>query len=250
MNIQRMKDDDETLDTFFAGRIRILQKKKGYRFSLDAPVLADFIQPERQDELLELGTGSGIISLLLSIKAFAHITALELQPSLANMAHRNVRLNRLEDRITIREGDLRSFSPGRKFDKIFSNPPYFKKGGGQISASREKAIARHELTCDLYDVMNVTAACLKPDGKAFFIYPCRQESYFLEAVRQYGLGVRCRRAVVSRSSTEPGLFLGEIDFSGGCEKNFPPLIIYQEDGEYTEEAEEIFRGRSHVKTDS
>jgi tRNA1Val (adenine37-N6)-methyltransferase len=247
MNILRMKNEDETLDSFYAGRIHVLQKKKGYRFSLDAPLLADFIQPESQDELLELGAGSGIISLLLSVKPFSHITAIELQPTLADLARRNVRLNHLEHRITVEEVDLKSFSPGGKFDKIYSNPPYYKRGGGHISPSRERAIARHELTCDIFDIMKITEDCLKPGGRAYFIYPCRQENYFMEALRSHRFRIRCRRNVIARPGSEPNLFLCEVDFTQSGEKRLPPLILYQKEGEYTQEAEEIFKGRHHAE---
>ena len=243
MNIPRIKDEDETLDTFYAGRIRVLQKKKGYRFSLDAPLLADFIRTAPRDELLELGAGSGIISLLLSMKPFSRITAVELQPGLAGLARRNVRLNSLEKKITVYETDMRSFSPGRKFDKIFSNPPYYKKGDGNISPSRERAIARHELACDIFDVMKATAEFLKPDGRAYFIYPFRQEDYFMEALGRFHLNVGTRRNVHPRRSSEPNLFLSECGFAAGREKRMKPLVLYQPDGEYSAEADEIFKGR-------
>lgn len=246
MNILLMKDEDETLDSFYAGRIHVLQKKKGYRFSLDAPLLADFIPTGSRDEMLELGAGSGIISLLLSIKPFEHITAIELQPALADLARRNVQLNHLDNRITVKEMDLRSFSPGRTFDKIFSNPPYYKKGRGHISPSQERAIARHEITCDIFDVMKVTTDCLDPSGSAYFIYPCRQEDYFMEALHRYKLGIRCRRNVVPRADSPPNLFLSAVDFTGEDEELLPPLIMYEEEGRYSREAEEIFRGRYHA----
>src|SRR5512137_544956 len=107
------RPDAETLDTFFHGRVRILQPKKGYRFSVDAPLLADFIRPRPEDAALELGTGSGVISLLLSLKPLRKITALEIQPGLAGLARRNVELNGLGGRIEVVEADLRTYKPGR-----------------------------------------------------------------------------------------------------------------------------------------
>ena len=118
-----LRRDDETLDAFYHGRVRVLQKKKGYRFSVDAPLLADFIRTRADDEALDLGTGSGIISLLLSVKPFRRIAALEIQAGLADLARRNVEINGLGDRIEVVEGDLRAYEPGRRFDLIFSNPP-------------------------------------------------------------------------------------------------------------------------------
>ena len=108
--------DGETLDTFYRGRVRVLQRKKGYRFSVDAPLLADFIRPRPEDDALELGAGSGIISLLLSVKPFRSITALEVQAGLAGLARRNVELNGLGGRIRIIETDLRTYEPGPTFD--------------------------------------------------------------------------------------------------------------------------------------
>ncbi|NTV81851.1 MAG: methyltransferase, partial [Candidatus Aminicenantes bacterium] len=140
-----LRRDDETLDTFYHGRVRVLQKKKGYRFSVDAPLLADFIRTGADDEALDLGTGSGIISLLLSVKPLKRITALEIQPGLADLARRNVEINGLRGRIEVVGGDLRTYEPGRKFDLIFSNPPYIRKAMGFLSRSTEKSAAKHEL---------------------------------------------------------------------------------------------------------
>jgi len=130
---QVMENKDETLDTFYLGRIFLLQKKNGYRFSVNAPLLADFIKTKTSEELLELGCGNGVISLLLSIKSFKQITALEIQKSLAELARRNVILNKLEDKITVIQIDLRRFNSRKKFDVIFSNPPYIKRKKGQLS---------------------------------------------------------------------------------------------------------------------
>ena len=139
------RPDAETLGAFFHGRIRILQPKKGYRFSVDAPLLADFIRTRPEDEALEIGTGSGVISLLLSLKPFRKITAIEIQAGLAGLARRNVELNGLGGRIEVVEADLRTFEPGRTFDLIFSNPPYIRKATGFLGASAEKSAAKHEL---------------------------------------------------------------------------------------------------------
>src|SRR5512143_2899300 len=137
--------DGETLGTFYHGRIGVLQAKKGYRFSVDAPLLADFIRTGLDDEALELGAGNGIISLLLSVKPFRKITAVEIQEGLADLARRNVELNGLGGRIEIVLADWRTFEPGRTYDLIFSNPPYIKRSTGFLSASAERSAAKHEL---------------------------------------------------------------------------------------------------------
>ena len=235
--------DDETLDSFFHGRIRILQSKKGYRFSVDAPLLADFIRPRAQDELLELGTGSGVVSLLLSLKPFRHITALEVQRSLFTLARKNVRLNGLEKRITVCHRDLRDYTPDRLFDLIFSNPPYHGRGKGVLSGSTEKSIAKHELKCDISDIMRKTAELLKPDGRACFVFPCARREEMGDALRAQGLGMRRVREVKPRADRPPNLFLSEAARGEQAVHTEPPLVLFREDGEYTRDAREIFAGR-------
>lgn len=240
----KLKGEDETLDAFYSGRILVLQKKKGYRFSVDAPLLADFIRPQPLDELLELGTGNGIISLLLSIKPFKHITAVEIQESLADLARRNVKLNRLEKKITVREEDLRTFQPEKRFDIIFSNPPYIKKEGGHLSPSLEKSVAKHELECTLNDILVKTTELLKKEGRAYFIYPAKRKRDFEEVIDKNRLCIKTFRSVSSRQNEPPTLFLLECGFSSGKSAVLPPFILYNEKGEYTEEAKEIFSGRA------
>ncbi len=238
-----LQGEDETLDTFYHGRILVLQKKKGYRFSVDAPLLADFIPTRPSDELLELGAGCGIISLLLSIKPFGHITAVEIQGSLADLARRNVRINHLEERITVVQEDLRRFDPPKKFDVVFSNPPYIKKGKGNLSVSEEKSVARHEIRCDIFDVIRKASQLLKSTGSAYFVFPARREKDIFQAMEKNGLKLSALRRVHSRPGGPPSLLLVGSDFRMARENVMPPFIIYDKSGRYTSEAEEIFRGR-------
>ncbi len=241
-----MKNDEETQDTFYHGRILILQKGKGYRFSVDSPLLADFIQTEAHDELLELGTGSGIISLLLSIKPFKHITAVEIQEPLVDLARRNVRLNKLEERITIVHQDLRVFRPERRFDVIFSNPPYIKARQGHLSSREEKSIAKHELKCDIFGIMAKTAELLKKEGRAYFIFPARREQDLRQAAERNDLGMKTARFVLPRRRSAPHFILYECGFGSHRERLLPSLILFDEQGEYTLEAKDIFAGRRDV----
>lgn len=238
-----MKGEDETLDTFYSGRILVLQKKKGYRFSVDAPLLADFIQTKDSDELLELGAGNGIISLLLSFKPFKHITAVEIQGSLADLARRNVKMNNLEERISVVEGDLRTFQPERKFDVVFSNPPYIKKKTGHLGSSVEKSIAKHELKCNIDDVLAKTQELLKQEGRAFFVYQAKRKEEFTKISEKHGLKIKTFRFIRPRPEAPPNLFLVECNFSSGKSAILRPFILYDEKGEYTKEAKEVFSGR-------
>jgi len=244
--INSLKGEDETLDSFYQGRILVLQKKQGYRFSVDAPLLADFIQTNGSDELLELGAGSGIISLLLGQKPLQSILALEIQESLADLARRNVKLNNLESKIFIVQEDLRNFHPGRKFDVIFSNPPYIKRRGGHLSQSLEKSIAKHELKCDIFGIMRKTGELLKKEGRAYFIYSARRKEDFMAAAEQNGFKVKRLRSVLPRSGSVANFMLAECRFSSPEVEILPPLVLYDEKGKYTEEVEKIFSGGTSV----
>jgi len=234
--------EDETLDSFYHGRILVLQKKRGYRFSVDAPLLAGFVRTRPEDRMLELGAGNGIISLLLSRKPFRRIVCLEVQPGLADLARRNVTLNRLEDRIQVLEQDLRMFEPGERFDVIFSNPPYIKGPGGHLSRSEEKSIAKHEILGDIFDIMRTAGRLLEKDGRACFIFPIRRRADFGSALEKVGLRMRVLRFVHSRRGEPPRWLLAECRFEAAGLKTLPPLWIYEESGEYTPEMKAIFAG--------
>jgi len=246
------RPDAETLGAFFHGRIRILQPKKGYRFSVDAPLLADFIRTRPEDEALEIGTGSGVISLLLSLKPFRKITAIEIQAGLAGLARRNVELNGLGGRIEVVEADLRTFEPGRTFDLIFSNPPYIRKAAGFLGASAEKSAAKHELHGTIGEILAKTAGWLAPEGRASFVYPEKRREDFLRAAGESGLAVRRLRFVHPRTADPANLFLIEVGRGSKAKAGkgrtaegvelMPPLIRFGSDGKPTAAAEAIFSG--------
>jgi len=236
--------EDETLDTFYHGRILVLQKKRGYRFSLDAPLLADFIRTRPTDSLLELGAGNGIISLLLSRKPFRRIVCLEIQPGLADLARRNIVLNHLESKVSVLERDLRTYRSGEKYDIVFSNPPYIKKKGGRLSPSGEKSIAKHEIKCDIFDIMRVAGEALERDGRACVIYPAKRKADFDRALEETGLKMKFLRYVQPRSGETARWFLAECRFAVSSEEIRPPLCVYDERGEYTPEMKAIFAGES------
>jgi tRNA1Val (adenine37-N6)-methyltransferase len=255
--------DGVGLDAFYRGRIKILQRRGGYRFAVDAPLLADFIRTRESDEGLELGIGNGAVSLLLSIKPFRRVTGVEILAGPAELARRNVALNGLEGRVEIVRGDIRRFRPRRKFDLIFSNPPYIGKGTGPLSATAEKAAARHEVHGGIGDFLRKTAEWLKEDGRACFVYPERRRADFMRAADEAGLAARAVRSVQPRREAAANLFLAELGLAsagnggegaagagtgravGGraVTVTLPPLILFEREGVYTEEADEVFAGR-------
>jgi tRNA1(Val) A37 N6-methylase TrmN6 len=243
-----IKGEDETLDTFYHGQILVLQKKKGYRFSIDAPLLADFIHTKRTDNILDIGTGSGVISLLLSIKPFGHVTALEIQDSLVDLARRNVKLNNLTERIHIVQGDIRDFVSREKFDVIFSNPPYIKQMSGRLSPSDEKTVAKHELKINIFDIMQKMTELLKEEGKAYFIFPAKRQKDLRRATEECGMMIHSLRLVYPHQDSKPNFVLVSCDFKAEKEICHLPLMLYDKEGKYSEEAEAIFSGRIHAET--
>ncbi len=243
-----LKGKDETQDTFYHGRILVNQKKRGYRFAVDAPLLADFIQTKNTDRCLEIGTGCGIISLLLSIKPFLHITAVEIQKSLAELARRNVQLNQLESRICVVHSNFLNFCPKGKFDVVFSNPPYIKAEAGRFSVMPEKLIAKHEIKCDILGIMQKTAALLKKKGRAYFIFTAKRKPEFAQAVKKAGLNVKEMRLVYPRKGIQPNFLLSQCVFSFSDTRILPPFVLLDDTGEYTPEAKEIFAGRTHASS--
>lgn len=131
--------------------------------------------------------------------------------------------------------------PGRRFDAVFSNPPYIRGRMSRLSSSSEKSLAKHEILCDIFDIMRGTRAFLKENGRAYFIYPGKRRKDFTEAMNAHGLRLGVLRSVLSREGEEAVLFLAECDGASGETDIREPLILYGPDGKYTAEAEAIDR---------
>ncbi len=157
--------EEETLDEILDGHLRVFQKKRGYRFSLDSILLPHFVFLKPRTCVLDLGCGSGIILLILA-KRFPYIncTGLEIQEELVELAKKNVNFNKLEHRIKIAEGDARKIKnifSANSFDAVIFNPPYRKLNSGRINPQLEKAIARHEIKGSLKDFIKAAKYLLK-----------------------------------------------------------------------------------------
>src|SRR5690606_26468657 len=157
----------------------------------------------------------------------------------ADLARRNVALNGLGGRIEAVEADFRTYEPGRKFDLIFSNPPYIGKKAGFLSASAEKSAAKHELHGGIADVLKKTAEWLAPAGRACFVFPEKRRTDLLAAAGESGLEVRRLRFVHARGGEPPNLFLIELGHAAnaGGPELMPPLVLFGPDGKYTPAAE-------------
>ncbi len=238
--------DTETLEQLHIGHLRCIQPKRGYRFSLDAVLLADFLTIKTDERLIDLGTGIGIIPLFVSaLYAVRHIVGLELQERLFDIACRNVRLNNLEDCIRIVQGDLKNVSGifrAGEFEVLCSNPPYRKVGSGRINPREEQAIARHEIACELDDLLVAAKYLVKPGGRAFFIYLAERVGELLAGLSRYRLEPKKIRCVHPTLHTPASLVLVEAqrDARPGMVV-LPPLWLYSQENVYSPEAKQILR---------
>jgi len=247
-----MKDDpsvpvlpDETLDTMFEGKLKIIQKKKGYRFSLDAVILGRLAPVSPGDRVLDLGTGCGIMPLIVTRSTEAkEVVGVELQEELADIARRNVSLNGLTDIITIVKEDLNNLAslyPEKSFDLIISNPPFRKLNTGRVSSGGQKAIARHEVAVSLKKLLEVACRLLKKNGKIFLVYPAFRLIDLLFEMRNADLEPKTIQCVHSRRHGPAKMVLVEGFREGGVEVEIKePLVIYDSEKNYTEALQKIY----------
>jgi tRNA1Val (adenine37-N6)-methyltransferase len=238
--------NSETLDTLFEGKIQVIQKKTGYRFSMDAVLLSGFAWLRRGDKVIDLGTGGGIIPLILSKReeGAAQIIGVEIQSALLELATKNVHINGLDDLITICRGDIRDLNnifPPSHFDVIVSNPPYYQMSSGRINPCSQKAIARHEITCTIDAVLQATRYLLKEGGRMFIIFPARRAITLLDSLRGATLEPKRLRWVHSREGEEAKFILIEAHKRGGEGVTvMSPLFIYTPHGKFTLEMESLY----------
>jgi tRNA1Val (adenine37-N6)-methyltransferase len=240
---------DEQLDDLQVGGLTIIQKKNGFRFGMDAVLLSDFAKSHPAKCTLDLCTGTGIVPLLLSAKTtIPTLCGLELQQDIADMASRCVSLNHLSDRIHIQCGDLRraeSFYGVRCFDSITCNPPYIPVGSGLRNPSDTKTISRHELFCTLEDVISTSARLLTQTGRLFLVHRPNRLVDVLALMRSYRIEPKRVRFVHPTVQKEPSLVLVEGLLYGKAELRIaPPLFVYGEDGNYSDELNQIYERTS------
>lgn len=233
-----MLKSDETLDSWGKGAVRIIQKKTGYRFSVDSLILSEFVQIRERSRILDLGTGSGILAILLARSyPLSRIVALELSSEFIDLAGRNILLNQLQDRISLIQGDLcqlPDFIKEGRFDAVISNPPYRPLQTGRINPNPQKAIARHEIRVNLINLLKAVAHGLKIGGKWFVIYPAWRLVSLLTLSRQQRLEPKKIRLVHSLPDKEAEWVLMEAVHQGREElKILPALTVYQEAGVYS-----------------
>ena len=231
--------EEITQDRFLNDRIAVLQYRNGYRFSIDAALLAAFAAPDGGSRIVDLGTGCGIIPLILGYRyPGVHIVGVEIQETLAKLATRNAVINGFTNRIVIRCANLNSLSiqdVAGPVDLVVSNPPYRKAMSGRINPKRQQAVARHEILTTLSDVVNAARRLLGIGGQFAVIYPAERVTDLLAAMRAASIEPKQLQTVHSRSHglARRVLVSGVKGSRPGGMTVRPPLIIYETDGAYT-----------------
>ena len=236
-------EPEETFDTLFDGRLKIRQKKEGYRFSIDALLLSHYAELRPKDRVIDLGTGCGVIPLILIFRRKAEaVIGVEVQPSLAELARQNVSLNRFSSKIEIWERDFKDLAGERGiFDCVLCNPPYRRMGSGRVNPQEEKALARHEINATLEDVLRAAHHLLKNKGRFCSIYPASRTADLFQGLRRFHLEPKRVQFVHSRSQEDARLVLVEALKEGKTQiKVLSPFILYDSQNRYTVQGRELF----------
>ena len=236
---------NERLDELHRNGYKIIQNPERFCFGMDAVLLSGFASALEGEKVLDLGTGTGIIPILMAAKTpAAHLTGLEIQEESADMARRSVAYNGLEDRIDIITGDIKDAPQifgASSFDVITTNPPYMIADHGLVNPDEAKAVARHEIKCTLEDVISQSAKVLKPGGRFFMVHRPFRLSEIFTLMSEYEIEPKRMRMVYPYIDAEPNMVLIEGNRGGkprlSVEK---PLIVYKERGKYTDEIYDIY----------
>lgn len=228
-------------DTLFNGRLACCQHEEGYRFSVDAVLLAHFVRPRPKDCMLDLGAGCGVISLILAHRhAAVSLAALEIQADLLALLRHNISINHLDSRLVALAGDARHIGAclqPESFDVVVCNPPYGKADAGRKSLGRQRLLARHEVAGTLSDFIGAAAFAVKNRGRVAFVLPAGRLAALTSAMQQVRLVVKRLQVVHSYPGGVGRLVLVEAMKNGGEGLQIlPPFFIYTAvDGDYTAE---------------
>ena len=237
--------ENERIDDLQRNGYQVIQNPEKFCFGMDAVLLSGFVRVKAGSTLLDLGTGTGIIPILLEAKTqAAHLTGLEIQEESADMARRSVALNKLEDKIAIVTGDIKeagNIFGAASFDVVTCNPPYMIGGHGLTNPDAPKAIARHEILCTLEDVVAQAAKVLKPGGNFFMVHRPFRLAEIMVLLHNYKLEPKRMQMVYPFVDKEPNMVLIEASRGGKPRMQIEkPLIIYKEAGVYMPEIYDIY----------
>ena len=235
----------ERIDDLERNNYKIIQNPARFCFGMDAVLLSGFAFVREGETAIDLGTGNGIIPLLLAAKTEGkHFTGIEIQPENVDMAQRSVRLNNIEDRVGIVEGDIKTASTdyGKAvFDVVTSNPPYMLGNHGLVNPDSAKAIARHEILCTLEDVVREAALLLKPQGRFYLVHRPFRLAEIIVCLKEHKLEPKRMKMVHPFIDKEPNMVLIESVRGGKPRMTVEaPLIVYKEEGVYNDEIYDIY----------
>ena len=239
-----------TQDTLFDGQLVCFQHKKGYRFSIDSVLLAHFVTVKKGDSILDMGSGCGILGLILLYRhgqLIQSVTAVDIQPSLATLCEKNFRINGFKDWSTVKRTDIKKLfdhCPRESFSMIICNPPFYRSGQGRVSENKESLIARHQIAGTLSDFLAVAAAAVKNRGSVFFVYPATELVELIREAENHNLEPKRIRFVYSYPGSGKNAELVLICFlkNGGSGIDImPPLYVYEEkNGKYDQEVASFY----------
>ncbi len=248
LNPEGLLQPGERLDRLGRQGLAIIQNPAKFKFTIDAFLLTAFVAARPDDRLLDLGSGGGVLPLLLAGQdGLRVVTGLEIQPELADMARRSARLNELEERITVLTGDLRQPPPElapNSFDYIIANPPYFPLDRGVPSENEALARAKFELSCTLEDLLQAAVRLIKGNGRLAMIYPSERLAELLAGLVRVHLTPKRLCLIHSRAAAPSNLAL--IEARPGAKAGLtvlPPRFVYDENGAYSESMNQIFLGK-------
>lgn len=237
--------DNERIDDLQRNGYQIIQNRDGFCFGMDAVLLSGFAKVKPEEKAIDLGTGTGIIPILLEAKNEGlHYTGLEIQEEVADMAARSVALNHLEDKITIVRGDIKEASRlfgAASFDVVTSNPPYMNDAHGLKNPDLPKAISRHEVLCTLEDVAREAARLLRPGGRFYLVHRPHRLIEIITALKSVGMEPKRMKMVHPFADKEANMVLIEAVRGGrSMIKVEAPVIVYKEPGVYMDEIYTIY----------
>ena len=233
--------EDETLEDLPSVNCKIIQKKKGFRFTVDSILLVNFLKLKKNTNLLDIGTGTGIMPLLLCRKEEINlITAVEIETEIAKMFEKTIEINSLKSKIKLINTDIKNYKE-EPFDMIISNPPYMKLNEGYVSPHDYRAGARHEINLDLKELLINGKRLLKNGGSFNLVYRTNRFMEVLDEAKMLNLNVKRVRFIYSKPNQSSDLFMIEMikGFKCACVVE-EPLYIYNEHGEYTEELKKYY----------
>ena len=235
---------DESLEDLQYKGLKIIQKKSGYRFTTDAVLLANFVHGVTGKKVLEVGTGSAVIAILVVAKQSPeHLTAVEIQAEVAQMATRSVEINQLQDKITVINADIKDYCKqiSESFDAVVCNPPYRKVGSGFTQEKDSLCISRHEIALNLQELFESAKRLLKFGGSLFIVHQSERLAEAFALGAKYGLEPKELQAICPRAGQSPNLFLARFVKGGKVGlKWFAPIVVFDEDGNYSVTVKKLY----------